>query len=506
MSAAKRLAYNSAFNVGATMFSAGLSFILVPIILSSLGESVYGVWALVGSVFSYSYVMGLGMNSATNREVPGLLVKGDQKGLREVMSTAVAFFSGVGLICALLTAVLYHGFCDWFAIPAQMHATARATILAVGTGITLAAPLQPFGGLLSGYQRYDIMALGRILPLCCRALLIIALVSGPARLFVLGLIATGTELTIYVIYLFASLRLLPSGTFSPRAANWNLLRRMLAYGVNTWLYGLGVVIMGKTTEIVLGILCNTEAVARYSIASSAIFLLGGMVETFCGPLKPMVSDLQARGKDQQVVKVAFAYQKLVLLIAIPTVAFMVVMGKEFLLLWTRKDMPEASLALAILAIGYLFRLSQHSNFLVLVGLGEHRLFGVVTVCMGVASVLLVGLFVALGWGMVGAALGNMVALAILGAVVLPRLFRSKMGLGPWQGLARSWKPALICSVPAIASLLLWKLLRPPQSWAELVPGILAVALIMVVSTWKLGLLKEEKSMVYSLVGVTAKAP
>ena len=134
------------------------------------------------------------------------------------------------------------------------------------------------------------------------------------------------------------------------------------------------------------------------------------------------------------------------------------------------------------------------------------MFGVVTVCMGVASVLLVGLFVALGWGMVGAALGNMVALTILGAVVLPRLFRSKMGLGPWQGLARSWKPAIICSVPAIASLLLWKFLRPPQSWAELVPGVFAVALIMVVSTWKLGLLKEEKSMVYSLVGATAKAP
>ena len=148
MSAAKRLAYNSAFNVGATVFSAGLSFILVPIILRSLGESVYGVWALVGSVFSYSYVMGLGMNSATNREVPGLLVKGDQKGLREVMSTAVAFFSGVGLLCALLTAVLYHGFCDWFAIPAQMHATAKATILAVGTGSVEPVPTWGFVTLI----------------------------------------------------------------------------------------------------------------------------------------------------------------------------------------------------------------------------------------------------------------------------------------------------------------------------------------------------------------------
>ena len=132
------------------------------------------------------------------------------------------------------------------------------------------------------------------------------------------------------------------------------------------------------------------------------------------------------------------------------------------------------------------------------------MFGVMTVCMGVASVLLVGLFVALGWGMVGAALGNMVVLVLLGGVVLPRLFRSKMGLCPWQGLARSWKPAMISSIPAIASLLIWKLLRPPQSWAELLPGVLAVALIMVLSTWKLGLLHEEKSRVCALVGLTAK--
>jgi O-antigen/teichoic acid export membrane protein len=505
MNATKRLAFNSACNVGTSVLSAAISFCLLPVVLNSLGESNYGVWVLIGSVFNYSTVLSLGLNSAINREIPIFIVKGEDLGLRQVTSTAVVFFIAVGLLCVAFTGVLYSGFTHWFSIPPQAHPAAQASVLVVGLMVVVSSPLQPFTAVLSGYQRYDLLSVSRVVPLLARTALILTLLRGTGNLFTLAAIFAGTEFAVYLLNLVFSVQLLPAKSICISAANYDLFRRMLAYGVNTFLYIAGAVIMAKSTELLLGVLSTTDVVARYSVASSAVFVLCGMVECFCGPLKPMASNLHARGKRQQLLDVAFAFQKLVLLVTIPAVAFMVVMGKEFLLLWTHKDMPQGSLVLGVLAIGYLFRLSQYSNFLVLVGVGEHRIFGVMTIYMALTSVLLSSIFVLLGWGITGAALGNMMALAIFGGTVLPRVFRSKMHLGPWQGFARCWRPAIVSSMPAIVLILIWKVARPPQTWLDIGVGICCVAMVVVVSCWKVALLKDEKAIVYSLFGRSAKA-
>ncbi len=53
---------------------------------------------LIGSVFRYRMVLGLGLNSAINRRIPMYLAKDDEDGIRRVVSTALFFFSIIALV------------------------------------------------------------------------------------------------------------------------------------------------------------------------------------------------------------------------------------------------------------------------------------------------------------------------------------------------------------------------------------------------------------------------
>jgi len=498
-STSQRLARNTGFNIGANLVSAALSFFLVPIVLNALGTTTYGVWTLLGSVFAFTPLLQLGISSAINRFVPLYLAKDDAVGLRRVASTSTLFFCVVALIMAGVTLALYPSFTVLFPVPIALSEQCRLSLLLVGGALTLSVTMQTAMPILSGYQRYDLIFWSRVLPIALRAVLIIGFLPRTKSLIFLALVFGITELGVNLLALLFSVLLSPRPFVSPRLASYALFREMIHYAVNTLLYSLGGVIMYKTTELLLGLRLGPEAVTTYALASSAVFLLGSAVESFCGALKPTVADLHARSGNHGVVDLAIAFQKYVLLLVLPSVAFFIIMGKHFLVLWTHRDLPYASIILSVLAMGHLFRLAQFSNFLVLVGIGEHQLFGRLTVVTGLSSAVLVFVLLVVGGGLVGAAIGTAVPMMICSGLVIPRLFNRQMNLRAAESWNRAWKPAISASAPPVTLLLVWEMMRSPATWPEMVAIVVAVACLTGISAWRLSLTPDERKVVGQVV-------
>src|SRR4030043_357786 len=95
---------------------------------------------------------------------------------------------------------------------------------------------------------------------------------------------------------------------------------------------------------------------------------------------------------------------------IPGGVFLAVMRREFLWVWVGEKFAVPGVidtmgtVMALLTVGYCLLLAQHSNFLVLVGRGQHRIFGILTALMALfcvlASILSVKVF---HWGLIGIA-------------------------------------------------------------------------------------------------------
>lgn len=502
-----RLVRNTFFNLLMLMSNAVVAFLLVPFFIGRLGETGNGVWVLIGSVFRYRILLGMGLNSAINRRIPMYLAKDDEDGIRRTISTALFFFTIIALVLAALTFVLMVKVGDWFPkIPDEMVGTARGLVVVVGLGFAVSTPLQLTTAVLSGLQRYDMVSIVTLVVLTIRTAITVVLLLRGYGLITLGLIYGISEIVARGMQHILARRLLPVGYASWRNVDRGLLKEMLFYGMNTFLYAMGAILIARASETIIGIFFPPAQLTLYAAAAAGVLILSEFLQAFTAAIKPAVSDLDTRDDHTRVKLIAFLTQKYSLLVLIPAAAFLIVMGQEFLTIWVGHKFSEPGVLplmariLAILTVGYCLILSQHSNFLVLAGRGEHRVFGVLT---AVEAVLCVGLAVftvtVLDWGLIGIAWSNLIPMALVAGIIIPVYFNRKMEIPARESFVHVWLPALVSAAPSVLLVVVWKRLSPPDSWAELFAVVAAAGGLTVVCAWLFGMKSEERRRLLSVL-------
>jgi O-antigen/teichoic acid export membrane protein len=80
----RKLALGSSLNTLYLVATALISVLIMPFVVHSLGDRLYGIWALAAAVISYYNVLELGLSSAVGRFVAGALGSGDKQQLNRV--------------------------------------------------------------------------------------------------------------------------------------------------------------------------------------------------------------------------------------------------------------------------------------------------------------------------------------------------------------------------------------------------------------------------------------
>jgi len=496
----KRLVHNTFFNVAALLSNAVIGFFLIRFFLSRLGEVQYGVWVLIGgSIFRYAPLLSVGFNSSINRYIPLFMAQNDHDGVRRVINTSLLFFIAVGIILVIISLVVCFNVGSWFAIEPQLVRTAGILVLVVGFCSAIAIPLQPSTAILSGLQRYDIINLVMLAVLALRTILVVMLLLRGYGLLTTGIVFGLSEIAIKVLHSIFAKRLLPTVSLSLGKIDLQLFKEMLAYGINTFMYAMGAIIIYSASNLIIGIFMGTAQVSQFSIATAGVLLLSQFLQAFTAAIKPAVSDLDTRNDAAAVKEITFLTQKYSLLLIIPGGCFLIVMGREFLDVWVSDRFNDPTVIdsmaviLTILTVGHCLRLAQHSNFLVLVGRGQHKIFGILTALMALfcvlASVLSVKVF---HWGLRGIAWSNFVPMALTSMFILPMYFNRKMRISTLENIRNVWRPALLGSLPAVVMICVWKYLAPPNSWLEIVGVVVAATVLILIGGWFVSLKEVEK--------------
>lgn len=496
----KRLVHNTVFNVAALVSNAVIGFFMIRFLLGQFGEVRYGVWRLIGgSIFCYAPLLSLGLNSAINRYIPVYLAKNDADGIQRVINTSLFVFTILAVVLAIASLVVYHNIDSWFRIEPELVKTAGMLVLIVGFCGAFSMPLQPSTAVLSGLQRYDLINLVVLITLLLRTLLVVLLVLRGHGLLTVGMVMGLSEIAVRIAHSTLVMRLLPGASLSLAKIDLRLLREMLPYGINTFLYAIGALIIQHASILIIGIFIGIAEVSQFATAAAAVFLLSMLLRAFTAAIKPAVSDLDARDDKMLVKEIALLTQKYCLLLIIPSVVFMVLMGREFLWVWVGDRFEDPAVIdvmaaiLAILAVGHSMRLAQHSNFLVLVGRGQHRIFGILTALMALlcvsASVISVKV---LGWGLIGIAWSNLLPQLLISGVILPIYFNWKMHISALESVRNVWWPAILGSLPVVAMIGVWKYLAPPDSWPQIAGVVIAAMVLALISGWFLSLKEVER--------------
>src|SRR5262249_41246907 len=127
-----------------------------PFNVAHLGTSAYGLWVLTGSITAYFSVLDLGYGGALVKFVAQYRARRDYRALNEILSTIFVVFAGFGLVTYIVAIAIGAYLGRLFSLsPDQAH-VGRIVLLIISLNVACGTAFSVFGGVINGFQRYDL--------------------------------------------------------------------------------------------------------------------------------------------------------------------------------------------------------------------------------------------------------------------------------------------------------------------------------------------------------------
>jgi len=356
------------------IINAVVAFLMTPFIVRHLGDSAYGIWALVLQLTGYMGVVDVGLRSALIRFGSSAHATGDTPRLNRLLSTTIMIY-GVMAPVSLTVGVLL----AQFALP-RMHiepailGKAQITLLIAALIIACDFLFATFHATLAGLSRWDLINTLGITGILLRTGLTVLFILRGYGLIALALIQLSIALCSYLIEVILVRRNIPSFRLVWAAPDREQLRPVLAHSWYSFLLSLANRVNYQVDSIVIALFLPISEVTFYVIGLRLIEYLRDLLNSTTMVASPLVSSLEAVGDSDRVVATLIRGTKYSLVVAFLGVAGYLTLGKAFITLWMgpRFTAPSGTV-LIILTIGVAFCATQYASGHVLYGLSRHRI-------------------------------------------------------------------------------------------------------------------------------------
>lgn len=430
----EKLAVATGASLGVKLAGAGLGFLLQVVLARVLGADTFGqyvyVLAWINGLVAFAAV---GFDTAVMRFAAVLRAQRRWGALRGLIRRSVQVTGGVASAAGLMlaggaSALFLLGWVD-----PTMHAA-----------FWIAAPLMPLFALIQT-QRGVLRGLGHVAvalgprpilyPLFLMAAVGVAYVAvgrSPAVGVVLAL-SVAAAAGVLAVQLLILREVRPRGTVTaePEYHTRNWLSTSAPMAVTTGVQKA----MRETDVIIVGAIVGTTAAGIYAIATRLVRLTQYGLQAVNLAGAPMFAELHGQSKHEELQETVFHGAKLTLLLAVPALIVLFV-GAPYILRIFGESFVAGTPVLRILAIGELVGVLSGSNGLLMNMAGmQKEMARIVSWTAVLAALILV--VTTWAFGLVGAAVGMSIAIAVRNLWLVARVYRG-IGVNPTIFSPQAW--------------------------------------------------------------------
>lgn len=365
--AGKSIFKNVLYGFSTWFLPLGLGFLATPLIVRTLGNQDYGIYALVLSVIGYTFNLNFGR--AVTKYVAEYRANGEVKKIRSVVSASlfINFFFGLaGVLLIVFSA-------KWLVsdviqiAEADRDRTVYALYVAALAVFSLVIS-QIFSAILQGIYRFDVYS--KILNFNNLATLAgnLFLAYNDFGLIYLLIWNLFTNIIALILFVVSAKRLLPEfkliGRWQP-----GFLKLVLRYSIGIVIYQIaGNFIMlferGWITRYL-----GTENLTYYVVPMSLSFYIHGFVTSIIMMVFPLASELQ--DNREKLLRLYLKATKIVCFFVVFLATLLIVESRLFLTLWMGAEFAEKTfLLLMIHTVTFSLLSIQGVSWQMVEGLGQ----------------------------------------------------------------------------------------------------------------------------------------
>ncbi len=441
-----------------------IGFFMSPFLVHRLGDPVYGVWTLLGSLTGYLGLLDFGITPSTVKKVAEYRAQDDQNAINRVVTGGVAVFLLIGAVSFLLSIIISFYFNDLFPNPLSRE-TAAALVLLTGLNLAVTFPASVFIGVMRGFQRYDIDAGVSTLALIARSILIVLLLLNGYGIIALAIATFVFDIARLGYLMKRVFEINPELRVARQFFDKEEMRRLFAYSSHFFLIAVGNRINFLTDSIVIGIFLSVAAVTPYSIALRLVTYLRELVIEMTGVLMPAITHLHITQATAGVRELHIRATKYAALLSLPVGALFLILGDSFIALWMGQRFVTEERAhelLYALTIGIVVHLIGTPTGSVLTGMGRHDIVARFSILQALTN-LIVTLILVKPLGLMGVALGTTISMCCFFVWSNFIFFKHYLEQPILYFLRHALTGALIALLPFSILLLAIKIWMPPTS-------------------------------------------
>jgi O-antigen/teichoic acid export membrane protein len=390
---------------------------MMPFVIRSLGDSIYGLWIFIGSFFDFYGLFDLGFASSVQRYVSRAIGIKDYKDANVVVNTSLFLFSIIGIIAFIFTIIAS------LLVPLFIKNIAEITlfrqiILILGISFAISLPMKVFYGVLTSHLRYDILTIINIAHLIIRSIFIFIFLKFGYGILALAFITLGTDIALYASCYFASKMIGNYIIFSRQLIKLQRIKSLFQYGIFTFINQIADKLRFGIDNFVITIFLGLSQVTVYSIASRLILYFINFVITATGIMVPVFSQYEGRGDYASIREKFLLTTKISTYLAIFIGGTFLLFGKQFIIRWVGLEYKNSYSILVVLVIPTIFALMQSPSVQLVYGLSKHRFFSISNSIEGVCNLLL-SIVLVKYFGLMGVALGTAIPMFFIKLLVQP---------------------------------------------------------------------------------------
>jgi len=475
---AHKIVRNSFANLARTALSLPIVVLLTPFIISKIGTTGFGIWALVAALVSYVGLMDLGVGLALVKLVAEHAARSDRPGINKLVNTAFVTYTSLGTMCLAIYWVAQ----DWvianlFRVEPQWADDARFALSGMLLIFVFNLSFSVFTSVLNGLQRMDLTNLLLLTNSLSTALGIVLVLEWGYGLR--GMVAVNALVSITSMGLSWVMvqQQMPSFRLAPWLFRWQEVPKILGFSLQLQVVGLATLIHAQLDKLILGFLLGAHYVAYYEIAARIINQLRTIPVTLLFPILPAASEIHAMQQRRVLEELYFRAFKYMTLVSLPAFAFIAIFAQPLIKLWLGPGYELAALALQVLAVANFVNMLTTPGFLISSGVGRPR-YAVYSSVVGIVLNLVLSIILARLLGFAGALIGTATSL-VLASAFFVIIFHWREVIP----LRSTFKRGLL--IPSLASLVPGLLLAVAYSEMPgrvesfiLIAGVYAVAYIL----------------------------
>lgn len=410
-----------------------LGVLILPFNVAHLGTSAYGLWVLAASVTAYFSVLDMGYSGALVKFVAQYRTRRDVQALNEILSTlffvfltaAIGMYLAAGVLAVFVDSVFHLS-------PDQTH-VARIVLMVVTLNVAASTAFSIFGGVINGFQRYDLNNIvGSVSSIATAAVNVAVLLAGYGLVELVVAMTAVRVLTLWV-YRANAYRVFPGLHVTRALFSRARLREVTGFSLHMAIIDWANKLNYSVDALVIGAFMNTAAVAVWAIAQRLAELAQRLANQLNDILFPAVVENDTAARLDRLQRIFIEGTKLSLATVVPMAVALAMLARPLITAWVGPDFEGSILILQVLSLIVVIRVGNATGTTLLKGAGEHRVVSftniVTAVCNLGLSVVLVGPL-----GLLGVALGTLLPIAVSSAAYLFPLACRRVELP----LARAW--------------------------------------------------------------------